>query len=155
MDRYELKFRQVHLDFHTNGTLPVGKKFSKEQFQAALKAGHVDSITVFSKCHHGWSYHPTKANQMHPALSFDLLGAQIEAAHEIDVRTPVYISAGFDEKYAHDQLILVSRQWSSDVNNGDTFIADKWASVHTDIRNPENWSFYTGSTVLKEHVLPQ
>ena len=39
--------------------------------------------------------------------------------------------------------------------NGNTFIADKWASVHTDIRNPENWSFYTGSTVLKEHVLPQ
>ena len=60
-----------------------------------------------------------------------------------------------DEKYAHDQLVIVSRQWSSDVNNGDTYIADKWASVHTDIRNPENWSFYTGSTVLKEHVLPQ
>ena len=59
------------------------------------------------------------------------------------------------EKYAHDQLVIVSRQWSSDVNNGDTYIADKWASVHTDIRNPENWSFYTGSTVLKEHVLPQ
>ena len=60
-----------------------------------------------------------------------------------------------DEKYAHDQLILVSREWSSDVNNGNTFIADKWASVHTDMRDPENWDFYTGSTVLKEHVLPQ
>ena len=60
-----------------------------------------------------------------------------------------------DEKYAHDQLVLVSREWSADVNNGDTFIADKWASVHTDIRNPENWNFYTGSTVLKEHILPQ
>ncbi len=60
-----------------------------------------------------------------------------------------------DEKYAHDQLVIVSRQWSSEVNNGNTFIADKWASVHTDIRNPENWSFYTGSTVLKEHKLPQ
>ena len=60
-----------------------------------------------------------------------------------------------DEKYAHDQLVIVSRQWSSDVNNGNTYIADKWASVHTDIRNPENWNFYTGSTVLKEHKLPQ
>lgn len=93
-----LRKRQVHLDFHTNGTLPVGKNFSKEQFQKTLKAGHVNSITVFSKCHHGWSYHPTEANEMHPCLDFDLLGAQLEACKEIDVNAPVYISAGFDEK---------------------------------------------------------
>ncbi len=93
-----LRKRQVHLDFHTNGTLPVGKNFSKEQFQAALKAGHINSITVFSKCHHGWSYHPTRVNEIHPELDFDLLGAQLEACKEIDVNAPVYISAGFDEK---------------------------------------------------------
>lgn len=93
-----LRFRQVHLDFHTSGLLSVGDSFSKEQFQSALKAGHVDSITVFSKCHHGWSYHPTSANEMHPGLSFDLLGAQLEACKEIGVNAPVYISAGFDEK---------------------------------------------------------
>ncbi len=96
-----MKFRQVHLDFHTSEHIPdIGAKFDKEQFQAALRAGHVDSITVFSKCHHGWSYHPTEANVMHPHLSFDLLGAQIEAAHEIGVNVPVYISAGYDEKTA-------------------------------------------------------
>lgn len=93
-----LRKRQVHLDFHTSEFVPVGNKFSKEQFQAALKAGHVDSITVFSKCHHGWSYHPTEVNEMHPTLNFDLLGAQLEACKEIDVNAPVYISAGFDEK---------------------------------------------------------
>lgn len=93
-----MKFRQVHLDFHTSEAVPdIGKDFTKENFQKMLKAGHVDSITVFSKCHHGWSYHPTKANKMHPGLSFDLLGAQIEAAHEIGVKTPVYLSAGLDE----------------------------------------------------------
>lgn len=80
---HKLRKRQVHLDFHTNGTLTVGTEFSKEQFQAALKAGHVDSITVFSKCHHGYSYHPTEVNEMHPGLSFDLLGAQLEACKEI------------------------------------------------------------------------
>ncbi len=37
---------------------------------------------------------------MHPSLQFDLLGAMIEAAHEIDVKTPVYISIGLDEKLA-------------------------------------------------------
>lgn len=93
-----LRKRQVHLDFHTNGTLPVGNNFSKEQFQSALKAGHVDSITVFSKCHHGWSYHPTEVNEIHPCLDFDLLAAQLEACKEIDVNAPVYISAGYDEK---------------------------------------------------------
>jgi hypothetical protein len=93
-----LRKRQVHLDFHTHEAMPVGKSFSKEQFQKALKAGHIDSITVFSKCHHGWSYHPTQVNEMHPELEFDLLGAQLEACKEIDVNAPVYISAGYDEK---------------------------------------------------------
>ena len=96
-----MKFRQVHLDFHTSENIPyVGTEFSKENFQKALRRGHVDSITLFSKCHHGWAYHPSQANEMHPNLDFDLLGAQIEAAHEIGVRTPVYLSAGLDEKMA-------------------------------------------------------
>ena len=96
-----MRLRQVHLDFHTSEKIAdVGKEFDKKQFQKALIDGHVDSITVFSKCHHGWSYHPTKANEMHPTLTFDLLKAQIEAAHEIGVKTPVYISAGLDEKHA-------------------------------------------------------
>lgn len=107
-----MRRRQVHLDFHTSEKISdIGKNFSKEQFQAMLKKGYVDSITVFSKCHHGWSYHPTKVNQMHPHLDFDLLGSQIEAAHEIDVKTPVYISAGYDEKAAvkHHEWVHVNK----------------------------------------------
>ncbi len=96
-----LPFRQVHLDFHTSeAIMNIGSKFSKEQFQRALKLGHVDSITVFSKCHHGWAYHPSEANETHPGLKFDLLGQMIQAAHEIGVKTPIYISAGLDEKMA-------------------------------------------------------
>ncbi len=95
----KLNFRQVHLDFHTSGCIDgIGSAFSKEQFQSMLKLGHVNSITVFSKCHHGYAYHPSDANEMHPGLKFDLLKAQIEAAHEIGVKTPVYLSAGYDEK---------------------------------------------------------
>lgn len=98
----KLNFRQVHLDFHTSEKIDnIGAKFNKEKFQTALKKGHVGSITLFSKCHHGWAYHPSEANEIHPALKFDLLGAQIEAAHEIGVKTPVYLSAGLDEKTAH------------------------------------------------------
>ena len=96
-----MRFRQVHLDFHTSEKIGgIGENFSKENFQEALKRGHVNSITVFSKCHHGWAYHPSKANEMHPGLKFDLLKAEIEAAHEIGVKTPVYLSVGFDEKMA-------------------------------------------------------
>ena len=48
-----MNFRQVHLDFHTSEKIPgIGSRFSKAQFQEALKTGHVNSITVFSKCHH-------------------------------------------------------------------------------------------------------
>ncbi len=96
-----MNYRQVHLDFHTSEKIKgIGEKFDKKEFQEALKAGHVNSITVFSKCHHGWAYHPSSANEIHPELKFDLLKAQIEAAHEIGVKTPVYLSAGLDEKMA-------------------------------------------------------
>jgi len=108
-----LAFRQVHLDFHTSEVIPgIGSGFSKEQFQRMLKTGHVNSITVFSKCHHGWAYHPGKANEIHPALGFDLLGEMIEAAHKIGVKTPVYISAGLDEKMArrHPEWLIRDKE---------------------------------------------
>jgi hypothetical protein len=101
----QLPFRQIHLDFHTSEAIPgVGKDWDKAHFQEMLKLGHVSSITVFSKCHHGWSYHPTEValSETHPSLKpgLDLTGEMIKAAHEIGVQTPVYISAGLDEKLA-------------------------------------------------------
>jgi len=94
---YRLRFRQVHLDFHTSEHLPdIGSAFDKKAWQAALRAGHVNSITCFSKCHHGWTYHPTQMGRLHPNLKFDLLRAQFEACKEIDVNVPIYLSAGID-----------------------------------------------------------
>ncbi len=109
---HRLRFRQVHLDFHTHGAIPgIGEKFSKRQFQEALKIGHINSITVFSKCHHGYSYHPTKIGRQHPNLKFDLLSRQIEACREIGVRCPIYISAGLDEVAAieHPEWLVKRR----------------------------------------------
>jgi len=108
-----MNFRQVHLDFHTSEKIAgIGSRFDKKQFQEALKVGHVNSITVFSKCHHGWAYHPSEKNEIHPGLNFDLLKAQIEAAHEIGVKTPVYLSAGLDEKYAvrHPEYLVRTQE---------------------------------------------
>ncbi len=98
-----LRFRQVHLDFHTSPDVPaVGDKFDKKQFQDALKAAHADSITIFAKCHHGWGYYPGKKTPMHPKLKFDLLKAQLDACAEIGVNAPVYLSAGWDEVYCFE-----------------------------------------------------
>lgn len=112
----KIPFRQVHLDFHTSGLIKnIGENFSKENFQAALKKGHVNSITVFSKCHHGWAYHPTEVHEMHPHLKFDLLQAQLDACKEINVAAPVYISAGIDEKEAikHPEWLIRNKDEST------------------------------------------
>ena len=113
MNSTPLRFRQVHLDFHTSENIPgIGAEFSKRQFQEMLKRGHVDSITLFSKCHHGLSYHNTRVGLRHPGLDFELLPRQIEACREIDVKCPIYISAGLDEYTAfhHPEWIAVSRE---------------------------------------------
>lgn len=94
--------RCVHLDFHTSPHVKVGENFSKENFQNALKEGNLESITVFAKCHHGYCYYPTEVGTMHPGLDFDLLGAQLDAAHEIGVNAPIYITAGWSHKDAID-----------------------------------------------------
>ncbi|MEE1200951.1 MAG: hypothetical protein U0L09_09895, partial [Christensenellales bacterium] len=96
--RIKLPTRQVHLDFHTSPEIPgVGDAFDKAQFQAAIKEGNLNSITVFAKCHHGLCYYPTQIGAIHPTLrpGFDLTGAMVDAAHEIGVRAPIYITTGF------------------------------------------------------------
>ncbi|WP_028548165.1 beta-galactosidase trimerization domain-containing protein [Paenibacillus sp. UNC451MF] len=118
-----MRFRQVHLDFHTSEAIPyIGRQFSKQQFQEMLQRGSVDSITIFSKCHHGWAYHPSEANEIHPGLDFDLLGAMIEAAHEIGVKTPVYISAGLDEKLTRRHPEWLIRDINDNTNWVDGFM---------------------------------
>lgn len=100
---HKLRYRQVHLDFHTSPDISdIGAGFDKNEFQNALRTAHVDSITLFSKCHHGLSYHPTNVGRMHPGLKFDLLGAQMEACREIGVAAPVYVSAGLDQYAAFE-----------------------------------------------------
>jgi hypothetical protein len=104
--QHPLRFRQIHLDFHTSPQIPgVGKKFDKKRWQETLQAAAVDSITLFSKCHHGWSYHPTGVGKIHPHLDFDLLRKQYEATKEAGINAPIYLSAGVDNlaSYEHPE----------------------------------------------------
>ncbi len=112
--------RQVHLDFHTSGDIPdIGKRFDKKQFQEALRLGNVNHINIFSKGHHGWSYYPTKLGKMHPNLDFDLLGAQLEACHEIGVKAPFYYTIGWSERNAEENPEWTIRDEDGSINAPD------------------------------------
>jgi len=101
MPTHRLPFRQIHLDFHTSPHIPdVGASFDADEFAAALKNAHVDSVTCFAKCHHGMSYYDTKVGVRHPSLKFDLLGAQIEACHVQGIAVPIYLTVARDNYMA-------------------------------------------------------
>jgi len=113
---FKERTRQVHLDFHTSEQLEnIGSKFSKQQFQEALKAGNVNSINIFAKGHHGWSYYPSEIGEIHPNLDFDLLGQQIEACHEIGVTAQAYFTVGWSVKDAleHPEWIVLDKDGKS------------------------------------------
>ena len=112
----DMPFRQIHLDFHTSPDIPrIGYAFDAEQFAATLVAARVNSINLFAKCHHGWFYYPTSIGQMHPNLSFDLLGDQIESCKKSGIRTNIYYTVGFSERDAdeHPEWLLKDRDGNS------------------------------------------
>lgn len=96
------RFRQIHLDFHTGPAIPgVGAEFDPKAFARTLKAAHVDSITLFAKCHHGHLYYETSDPARHPSLKGNLLESQIAALKAEGIRTPIYISVQCDEYAAN------------------------------------------------------
>ncbi len=128
--------RQVHLDFHTSEHIEgIGSRFSKAKFQEALQLGEVNLINVFAKCHHGWSYYPTKIGKSHPHLALDLLGQQIEACHEIGVTSPIYFTVGWSANDAEEHP-----EWCMRTEEGAIRCAscDLEASP-TDPRPPFSW----------------
>lgn len=113
-----LRFRQVHLDFHTSeGIEGVGQKFDPEQFADTLAAAHVNSVTCFARCHHGWLYYPSKTfpERIHPHLDRpNLLGDQIEACHARDIRVPIYITVQWDHFTAKQHPEWLTRDANGD-----------------------------------------
>ncbi|MBN2449512.1 MAG: beta-galactosidase trimerization domain-containing protein [Lentisphaeria bacterium] len=101
--RSEFRYRQVHLDFHTSEHIEgVGSCFDKAQFVQALKTGHVNSVTCFARCHHGWAYYPSRVAPPHPHLECNLLGQMVEACRENDINIPIYITVQWDERTARE-----------------------------------------------------
>ncbi len=131
-----LPSRQVHLDFHTSEHITdIGSDFDETQFQQALQSAEIDSITLFAKCHHSWSYYPTQVGRPHPHLQTDLLGRQIQACHQMGVRCPIYMTVGWSCNDAIDHP-----DWCVRTEDG------KFSNVNVnpdaspeDVRPPVSW----------------
>lgn len=105
--------RQVHLDFHTSEYIDgIGDQFDKNQFQEALKLGHIESVTIFGKCHHGYCYYPSKVGKVHPKLKpgRDLTGEMMQACHEIGIRAPLYLTFGWSALDALEHPEWIARE---------------------------------------------
>lgn len=99
-----LRYRHIHLDFHTSEHISgVGAHFDPVDFVETLKKANVDSITVFAKCHHGWSYYPTRLGRVHPhLLRPDLFGDMVKALKGADIESRAYITVQWDELTARE-----------------------------------------------------
>jgi len=115
MSRLNLRFRQIHLDFHTSEHVEgIGHKFDAEEFASTLDRARIDSITCFARCHHGYIYFDTKRHpeRKHPHLKKDLLKEQIEACHARDIRVPIYITVQWDHYTAerHPEWLVINEK---------------------------------------------
>ncbi len=110
--RRPVPLRQVHLDFHTPGCVrPIAEAFDATAFAATMKSARVESVNVFARCHHGYSYYPTRVGTTHPGLDFDLLGKQVSALHDAGIRAIAYVTIGWDDlaAEAHPDWVVVRK----------------------------------------------
>jgi hypothetical protein len=115
MSNVELRFRQVHLDFHTSELIEgIGSAFDPEEFAATIERARVDSMTVFARCHHGMIYFDTRLNpeRRHPHLTRNLLKEQIEALHARGIRAPIYTTVQWDHFTAtqHPEWLCIDEE---------------------------------------------
>jgi hypothetical protein len=115
LDKLDLRFRQIHLDFHTSEFIDgIGSQFNPDEFAATLEKARVNSITCFARCHHGWIYYDTQLNpeRRHPHLALNLLKAQIEACHAHNIRVPIYTTVQWDHYTAnqHPEWLVIDEK---------------------------------------------
>lgn len=147
--------RQIHLDFHCSEAIKdIGSKFNKYSFQKTLKNANVNSINLFAKCHHSWSYYPTKVGKMHPNLNFDLLGSQISACKEIGIKTFIYFTVGWSANDANN-----NPNWCAKNSDGSFIIngedPEKKIKSKTDALPNFYWKFMCLNTGYNNLILSQ
>src|SRR5918995_866246 len=105
-------WRKIHLDFHNSEHIPrIGEAFDADEFGDRLVDAHVDAIVVFAKDMHGYFYYPSEYGPVHPGLSFDLLGAQVEACRRRNIKVYAYYCTTWDNYLAehHPEWLVWKR----------------------------------------------
>lgn len=142
--------RQIHLDFHTSRDFSeVAKDFDAEAFAQTMAEAAVSGVNVFAKCHHGYSYYPTKAGTQHPGLSRDLLGEQIAALHRAGIKAPVYVSVLWDDLAAeqHPEWVVTNRFGRQAIRTPLT--------SDSPLKNQRGWSTLDITSEYGDYVLAQ
>lgn len=106
MEHNRIGSRQIHLDFHTSELISgIGSRYSPDVFADTLKNAHVDSVTLFTRCHHGMLYHDSKRfpEAIHPGLvRRDFLESQVEACHAHGIDVNLYTTVCWDKRAADE-----------------------------------------------------
>ena len=97
--------RQIHLDFHTSEYIEnIAALYDSDEFTNMVKEAHVNSVTVFARCVHGFMYYPSLKfkEHIHPHLiNHNLLSDQVQALHKAGIKAPVYIAVQWDRYTAN------------------------------------------------------
>ncbi len=130
-------WRKVHLDYHNTPAVgAVGDGFDAEEFVATLKSGHVEAVVVFAKDMHGYFYYPAKRSEaVHPGLSRDLMGEQLEACRAAGIKVYTYYCVTWDHLLAeqHPDWLVIKRDRTSHLPKFDE--TPGWTGLC--LRNPD------------------
>lgn len=127
MPQNEIRSRQIHLDFHTSELIrDIGSKFDPEAFAKTLADSCVNSVTLFSRCHHGMLYYDSQLfpELVHPHLTNrNFLKDQVEALHKRDIHVNLYTSVCWDKHAAdtHPEWICINEHGALDDFKGKSY----------------------------------
>lgn len=124
--------RGVNPEFHNPGFVKnLGKDFDAKAFVSAYRESGVNTInTLFTKCHHGYSYYNTQIGTKHPHLKFDMVGKVTEEARRQRIKVKAYYSVGWDDLAAHN-----NKDWVQVTKDGEKLLAkgddpeNRWSSM--------------------------
>jgi len=115
----------------------LGERFNADEFGDRLLEAHVTGATVFAKDMYGYCYYPSSLGTMHPALSFDMLGAQVAALRKRKIQVLAYYMTTLNPQLAgsHPEWLNVRRPPASPASK-----SEKTSPTDREY-NPWEWSF--------------
>jgi hypothetical protein len=105
-------WRKIHLDYHNSHHIPrLATDFDTDEFGERLGSAHVDAIVIFAKDMHGFFYYPNRHGPVHPGITFDLLGSQVEACRQRNIKVYAYYCVTWDHYLAehHPEWLVWKR----------------------------------------------